>query len=547
MRVTRTAPRSRVGAQDGFTMIVALGIMLVVMLLSAAVFGAVTGDAYLSHSNLDGKRAYSAAQAGLQAYLGELNENAASSSWWQTCANDTASSVAVPGTSGESYSYQPVVSGCATSGALGTVVDPTVGLLRMEFTGRAGSDGASRTLVADFRPNTPLAYLWYTVHETANPTVDTDCPGSATDPGTNFYANSDVPADCDIYWATGDQVNGPMYTQDQFLVSGTPTFGRAGSSDPIATPASTVCVGGACPSGVIQGKAEPGAPTIPLPTDNSNLATDAGTSSGITLPQGTTTLTLSVSGSQTNATAVTCTSSSSSSCTTKTYTNLAQTPVIYAQSGSNCNAANSTYTPTDVSYSVVNGGSSTAGPWYGPCGDLYVHGTYNTPLTLAAQNDAIITTGGILNATDPTGSTAPTGSATLGIVANSWVRVLHPVSNPAGTPCSGATPSITIDAAILALNNSFYVDNYDCGSVGTLTVHGSIAQQYRGAVATSSGSTAATGYVKNYNYDDRLKIVLPPYLFNLQNTSWSIVRETLCASGQASTSIQSCAYTGNAG
>ena len=107
------------------------------------------------------------------------------------------------------------------------------------------------------------------------------------------------------------------------------------------------------------------------------------------------------------------------------------------------------------------------------------------------------------------------------------------------------TLSLTIDAAILALDNSFYVDNYNCGSVGTLTVHGSIAQKYRGAVATGTQSGAATGYVKNYNYDERLKFNIPPYLFNLQNTSWSAVRETLCASGLASTSIQSCAYTGN--
>ena len=544
MRLTTLRRRTRLGAQDGFTMLFALGMMLVVMLLTAAVFTAVGNDIYLSKSNLDGKRAYSAAQAGLQAYLGQLNENAASSSWWQTCANDTASNVTVTGTSGETYSYQPVIGGCATTGAVGTVVDPTVGLLRMEFTGKAGSDGATRTLVADFRPNTPLAYLWYTVHETLNPNIDSNCPGSSTDPGTNFLWNSSVPAECDIYWATNDTVNGPMYTQDQFLLNGSPTFGRANSSDAIATPAPSVCQGG-CPNGVIQGKAQPGAPTVPLPTDNSELATDAGGSSGITLNPGTTTLTLSVSGGQTNATAVTCLSSTSSACITRNYTNLAQTPVIYApSSGSTCNPA---YTPTNVSYSVVGGGSSTAGPWWGTCGDLYVHGTYNTALTLAAQNDAIVTTGGILNSTDTNGSTTPTGSATLGIVANSWVRVLHPVNNPSSTNCSGSTPNVTIDAAILALNNSFYVDNYDCGNIGTLTIHGSIAQQYRGAVATSSGSNVATGYIKNYNYDDRLKIVIPPYLFNLQNTSWSIVRETLCAFGQASTSIQSCAYTGTAG
>ena len=532
MPVTRVGLRTRLRDEGGFTMIIALGIMLVVMLLSVGVFSAVQGDAFLSKSNLDGKRAYSAAQAGLQAYLGQLNANAASASFWQTCANDTASNVAVQGTSGETYSYQPVVSGCATSGAVGTIVDPTVGLLRMEFTGKDGSDGATRTLVADFRPNTPLAFLWYSVHETLNPNQNSSCPGSTTNPGTNFYSNSTIPAGCQISWVTGNAVNGPMYTQDQFLVTGSPTFGRAGSTDPIESPAPTVCVGGSCPSAVVLGKQQPAAPTIPLPTDNSNIATDAA-SHGIVLLAGTTTLTLSVSGTQTNAQATTCTTVSASSCTTKTYLNVGATPVIYAPtSGSSCNA--NSYTPTGTTYPTVTGGSA----YYGTCGDLYVSGTYNQPLTIAAQNNVIVT-GSILNATDANGQTSPTGGATLGIVANAYVRVAH--------SCTGSTPNVTIDAAILALNDSFYADNYNCGSTGLLTIHGSIAQQYRGAVSTSSGNTVITGYTKSYNYDSRLKVIVPPYLFNLQNTSWTIVRETLCAGAQPSSSIQSCAYTGTLG
>ena len=37
-----------------------------------------------------------------------------------------------------------------------------------------------------------------------------------------------------------------------------------------------------------------------------------------------------------------------------------------------------------------------------------------------------------------------------------------------------------------------------------------------------------TGYVKNYNYDDRLANILPPYLFDISNSGWHISRETLC-------------------
>jgi hypothetical protein len=536
--------------EDGFTMILALGILLVTSLLLAGVFAAVQGDASLSRSDLDGKRAYAAAQAGVQDYLGQLNENAASSSWWQNCTNDAASNVSVAGTTGETYSYQPVTA-CITGGAVGTVVNPTLGLLRMEFTGNAGKYGAQRTLVADFRPLSPLSFMWYTVHETLDPQLDpTDCLPS---PGADgyFYSNdAGKPAQqCWIYWGTNDSVSGPMYTQDQFLVqSGTsPTFGR-GSQDLIESRAATtsVCVvnnGGstqpataACPTGVIQGKAIANAPLVPLPADNANLFPDA-QKNGIVLPPGVTNLKLTVSGGKTTGTAVTCTSSVASNCTTSTY-DLTANPIIYApNSTSGCAPS---YTPTNVTYQQT----STGNYFYGACGDIYVSGTYVTGLTVAAA-DNIVITGNLENSTDTDGQTTPTGTATMGLVANQYVRVYHPVTNPSSTSCTGSTSNLTIDAAILTLAHSFFVDNYDCGAVATLTIHGAMAQKYRGAVATSkSDGSTGTAYTKNYNYDDRLRILLPPYLFDLQDTSWQIVRETQCSTGLAQTNSLSCTYQG---
>ncbi len=78
--------RHRLAGQGGFTMIVALGAMVVTSLLISATFIALDGEAHLSQSNLDGKRAYYAAQAGLNAYLYHLNND---STYWQTCANNT--------------------------------------------------------------------------------------------------------------------------------------------------------------------------------------------------------------------------------------------------------------------------------------------------------------------------------------------------------------------------------------------------------------------------------------------------------------------------
>ena len=56
-------------------------------------------------------------------------------------------------------------------------------------------------------------------------------------------------------------------------------------------------------------------------------------------------------------------------------------------------------------------------------------GTYLTGLTVAAA-DNIVITGNLLNSTDTNGQTMPTGTATMGLVANQYVRVYHPVTNP---------------------------------------------------------------------------------------------------------------------
>ncbi len=89
----------------------------------------------------------------------------------------------------------------------------------------------------------------------------------------------------------------------------------------------------------------------------------------------------------------------------------------------------------------------------------------------------------------------------------------------------GSLSSPTIDAAILSTDHSFIVDNYKCGkSLGTLNIWGSIAQFWRGPVGTSGGS--GTGYIKNYNYDERLATDQPPSFLTPSTTIWKITRVT---------------------
>ena len=100
---------------------------------------------------------------------------------------------------------------------------------------------------------------------------------------------------------------------------------------------------------------------------------------------------------------------------------------------------------------------------------------------------------------------------------------------------TGSMTDPTIYAAILAVNHSFIVDNYDCGSpLGTLHVYGAIAQLYRGPVGTGGGSGVNSGYLKDYKYDDRLFTTEPPYFLNPVSAHWSVSRQTECPVSSAS-------------
>jgi hypothetical protein len=552
-RIRRT--RARLAAEHGFTMLLALSVLTVTMLLSAAVFTVVRGDAQLSGVDLQGKQAYAAAQAGLQVYLNALNNNS-SAGWWQTCANDTTTTatnpggwVAMPGsTTGVSYKYQPWITAsggtCSSTNLVGTLIDPTTGALRMEFTGKAGNE--TRTIVAGLHTTSPLSYLWYTKYEKEDTAIVNDqCNTFYYSQTSSWWSNH---SDCEIEFGAGDTVNGPMYTQDQFLIQSNatpkPRLGRLNSTDVVAsmapgTNSQLVCAFTNC-QGATVSNPSPGASLVDLPADNSNIVNDA-TNHGVKLT-GTTTLT--INSTTETATGYNCKTNVSTDTCTAVSIDLTAKPLIYVANASGCTPP--AYNPKTVTYQT-----NTTGHYYGCAGDLYVTGTYDRPLTLWAQDDVILT-GSLTNATDtnPSGTTSPSGSATLGVVADQYVRVMHDGLTSSGAcPTGVGNPNRTIDGAILTLAHSFFVDNYQCGGAptsqvptsGLLTIHGSLIQYFRGIVQLSGSG----GYVKNYDYDDRLQVMLPPYLFDAVTTQWNVFRETLCSPTAASSNSNSCAYSGS--
>ena len=340
---------------------------------------------------------------------------------------------------GESYTFQPIYANgntSCTSNVINSLVDSTTGSIRLVFTGTAGANPVvQRAIVVSFRMDSPLDFLWYTHFEA----VDDGIPGYS-ECGV-FYRDGRNSA-CNIVWISGDTMNGPAYTDDQFLIntSASPTFGRTPADDiessAPGTTAADICSGDNCQNAVFQGTPVYNAKPIPTPSDNSELLTDAQNYGNVY--SGTT----SVQFNGTTATVVTC--ATSTVCTTSTV-NLVQQPIIYVNNASGCTPA--AYTPFGVTYPTTSSGN-----FYGCAGDVYVSGNYTTPVTIGAANNVIID-GNLTTTADGSGN--PTGGATLGLVANEFVRLMHGINgSDSSSGCSttnNASQTLTnptVDAAI---------------------------------------------------------------------------------------------------
>ncbi|MBO6792465.1 MAG: DUF4900 domain-containing protein [Balneolaceae bacterium] len=148
-----------------------------------------------------------------------------------------------------------------------------------------------------------------------------------------------------------------------------------------------------------------------------------------------------------------------------------------------------------VNLANINGVISTDG-------EITVEGNVNGDVTLHSE-DKIEIIGDIVYKTSPLDDS--TSTDLLGLVSEGNVIVDRYAHTASGTQ------DLTVHASIVALNTSFTVENYNSGgNKGTLNMLGGIIQQNRGPVGTFSGNTVVSGYSKNYQYDNRLKASIPP-------------------------------------
>lgn len=501
--------------QSGFAMVSVMILLMVGTLFALAAWSSSKADIGPSVRDRQQKEAYAAAESGINYYMFRLNQNNA---YWTDCDQlppittsplvpspvslagaTTLRWRTVPGTN-TSYAIELMPqNGIAESAtawctpgatAAASLLDSSSGTMQIRSTGRSGP--VRRTVVATLRRSGFLDYLYFTDYETQDPQVtgsQTNCAVYRRDGRSSSCSN--------IVFASDDAINGPFHTNDDILVCGTPDFGRT-TADAVEVVAPATqgfpgwadgCGGGASPN--FKGTWQAGAKKLDLPTSNSTLQTTAQT--GGYLYTGTTQITL-------HKDTIDVTNGGSTSSGLAWPGN----GVIYVKDGTGCTASWSS--PQTYNEQAT-------------CGNVYVKGTgYGRSLTIGTGRD-IIVNGDITR--------DPTRNVLLGLIATYFVRVYHPVSSCSDTasgPFGNSLGSVQIDAAILSLQHSFIVDNYACGSPrGTLTVNGAIGQKFRGPVGTG-GSSISTGYVKNYNYDDRFRVANPPYFLDPVQSAWRKIR-----------------------
>ena len=434
MHLGSSKRRSRCSEEHGFTMVAAVLVLFVGSLLLAAAFAAANGDITLTRTNLETKRAYYAALAGIASFQHRMNSE---SNYWQSCPKVTEK---VPQTSAEAskepvteeYSYQVIpasgsgYTSCSTTSPTTSAVQSggkAGGTLRLISTGKVkiGTRTESRSVVATFTHTGFTNYVYYTNYEDLDPSfynATKECTAHYAERVANHVQNGPC---LEIEFITGDEIKGPVHTNDAALICGEPKFGRAGRSpkDKIEINGGTYSEG-CSDSPKFEGEYLTNGKEITPPPTDTELANSASSEYRF---EGKTIVTLKGNLSkpeEANTMTVENAKINGGAATTLTWP---VSGVIYvSNSTAGCGYS---YLPFKSIYTEDSG-----------CGNVYVKGTYTKPLTIGAANDVIIN-GNI--ETSPGGSSTPTGSGTLGLIATNYVRVYHPVK--LGYEATNKTPS----------------------------------------------------------------------------------------------------------
>jgi hypothetical protein len=230
--------------------------------------------------------------------------------------------------------------------------------------------------------------------------------------------------------------------------------------------------------------------------------------------------------------------------------------VILVQTASTCT------TPLDASTTIVGSyfGSTNTPACEGnaivgnkvydattPSNDVGLSGS----LTVAAANDVIIDNSITYNdcGTTPPGNfgtssckIASTANDILGLIATSFVDLNHPVNGNSNAPTCGTGGGLTcdlsnprIDAVVLALQHDFAVNNFTTGApLGTIADNGSMDQYFADIEGQANSQGLTSGYLNDYNWDQRLSIMSPPYYLSPGTNAWAVAALSISAGSKSS-------------
>lgn len=517
MRMSTPGQRDR--SDEGMALLFTVAVMLMLTAFLLVSLTMALQQQKPTRTDQDAKAAMAAAQAGLDDYLSRLINN---QGYWQstdtTNAALTTSGTTIPGTqTGARFSYQ-VVRTPNQTGSGGRLVVRAIG----------SANGVSRTLTATFQPGSFLNYVYFSDKENLSPLYT----GSTSVACTRRWWQGRNSGSCsEIQFANGDRINGPMHTNDTPMIGGSVTFsGRATTSTmtPFGTSPTTQCSGSSCYR--VNGSASFPAntpvynPLVQIPASNTELAQNANDFGCVYF--GATHITFS--GTTMTVYSPGTTVANRPECFNPANRTSAQTvnlaPAIFIQDlTSACTQANQQARgfPKSRVIAGITYNETTTGvtPSYAcNLGTAYIGGTVSGNVTVGSTQDVIITDD-LVCANDPT--LDPESTDIIGLIPGHSAWVYHPVSG--NTELLTMTQRINrIDAAILTIQDSFIVQQYNAGSdLGTLTLYGSLAQNYRGTVGTSGGA-GRTGYLKDYQYDARFAggAIQPTYFLKPLSAQW---------------------------
>ncbi len=568
--------KGSLSGEAGQAMVVVITVVLALVLIAGAVVAAGLGALTLSAGAKNNHTALAAADAGVSDYVNRLQQDP---NFWQNPSGDPAIGgwAAVPGGSnnGEYFTYTADTSATATTGK----VDLTV-------TGRVGN--ATRTIRVVIARNSFLNYAYYSMYEQPDPTDTNIFPaGQASNVQKNcvYDENQANPTTGSVrpnwtwhsgstyctylYWGTGNVVNGPAGSNDNFFICGNPQFNgpvtsasmtknpsggtypgwlQINSTDPSLGYAKGSCPGGSNPTfnGVPYsqgGNVTPG-PYLGMPATDAQLIQYAQT--GGCYYTGATSVTFNAPSTPSQPGTMTVSSPNSVLGTAVGQTNpscvgtnvpLPSNGVIYVADSTSSHGCQAPSNPSGQQWQSNTSGSSGSN-----CqGNLFEQGVVGGQITTAAANNVFITgslcnptdTNCVNNKTDP-GNTVLTGNDVLGIIAQNFVYVYGPPCAEGGTgsahsdgkDCQRPT-NVTVDGAILDINHALTVERLGQAPVmGQVAINGSLIGRFGNLTAlTNSSGTIVNGYTTTVNtYDSRLRALSPPHFLNPVGAGWQPIK-----------------------